>query len=463
MTYDLVTPYLKGLHLTLAAHHPQHDNQGWKLSPKEWDVYVWGKASDEKLAMDEDKSFSEVANDSPPPEAKSKQQANHFSMGDTLEPPKEVKPVARLRFDLDALDQLFDSETPTKNLLRAARIYSILYGFANASGTAFGSTVLGKDGNHYRIGTWESDVDHNSSNFCEFENFVCALEYEATKGNLDDAIIFLCTDNLTVKAGLEKGNSTSKKLFELVLRTRLLQNKFRCQTVVTHVSRKQMMAQGTDGVSRGHLKEGVSTGEDMLKFIPLNLSTLDWSDALRVWIQSWLGNKAEFLEPDDWFERGHNVAGGSKDSTDFWRPKISPGIFVWSPSPDAAGIALEELRKVRIKRQESLHVIVIPRLLKPELFRQFHETCDLIFDIPPGADCWDTNQFEPIVVGIVFPFLSRSPSQLRRTPKIFHVAKMVSKMWEVGNLAAGDFCADFYWSMLNYPLCRQMRIFIGVC
>jgi hypothetical protein len=107
------------------------------LSPKEWDAYVWGKASDRKLVMDKAVSFSEVANNSTPPEAKSKHQANHFSRGNSMEPPKEVKPVARLRFDLDALGQLFDSKTPTKVLLRAARIYSILYGFAHASGTGF--------------------------------------------------------------------------------------------------------------------------------------------------------------------------------------------------------------------------------------------------------------------------------------------------------------------------------------
>jgi hypothetical protein len=127
-------------------------------------------------------------------------------------------------------------------------------------------------------------VDHDSSNFRKFKNAVCALEYEATKGNLDDAIIFLCTDNTTVEAGWEKGKSTSKKLFELVLRAQLLQTKYRCRIVVTHISGKRMMAQGTDGVFRGHLKEGLLTGKDMLKFIPLNLSTLDWSNTLRDWI-----------------------------------------------------------------------------------------------------------------------------------------------------------------------------------
>ena len=425
MTYELVTPYLKGLHLTLAAHHPQRDTEGWKLSTKEWDLYLWGKASEGKFSGDEDNEC--------------KKTAQLASREEPTQPPTSVKPVARLSCDLEALAALFDEDTPSEVLLRAARVYSILYGFADASGTGFGSTILGEDGIAYRIGTWESDVDEDSSNFREFENVVCALEDEGKKGNLNDAIIFLCTDNSTVEAGLAKGNSTSRKLFELVLRVRRLQMKFRCTIIVTHVAGKRMEAQGTDGVSRGHLKEGVSTGADMLSFIPLHLSALQRSASLKGWLQSWLGTHAEFLEPDDWFERGHDFSGGAKDSQGFWRPRILPGTFVWSPPPAAADVALEELRKARLKRQDSLHVVVIPRLLKPEWFRQLYKTCDLVFDVPIGADCWPSNMFEPIVIGIVFPFLSRPPWQLRRTPKMFQVVRTMRKMWKIGDLAARDF------------------------
>jgi hypothetical protein len=128
-----------------------------------------------------------------------------------------------LKFDIDALCALFNEDTPTKVLLRTAKVYSILYGFADASGTGFGSAILGEDGITYRIQTWESDVDKESSNFREFKNVVCALEEEALNGNLFDALIFLFTDNSTVEAGLMKGNSSIEKLFEFVLQTRLLQ------------------------------------------------------------------------------------------------------------------------------------------------------------------------------------------------------------------------------------------------
>jgi hypothetical protein len=464
MTYEIVTPYLKGFHLTLAAHHPKRNSEGWKLSPREWDAYVWGKASEGKFSTDEAKTFSDLGHDIPPPEDEYSRTSQPTAYPVPIEPPVLVRPVARFKFDLEALDALFYGDTPTEVLLRAARVYSILYGFADASGTGFGSTILGEDGIAYRIGTWESDVDDDSSNFREFENVVCALEDESRQGNLDDAIVFLCTDNSTVEAGLAKGNSSSRKLFELVLRVRLLQMKYRCIIVVTHVSGKRMVAQGTDGVSRGHLKEGVTTGEDMLSFIPLHLSALHRSETLKDWIKSWLGNQAEFLEPEDWFEKGHDMSGGFKDSKGYWRPKILPGTFVWTPPPAAADVALEELRKARIKRQDSLHVVVIPRLLKPEWFRQLYKTCDLVFDIPPGSVCWPTNMYEPVVIGIVFPFLSRPPWQLRRTPKMFQVVRKMREMWEVGDLAAGHFLRQLlldYAKLSSVPsnVVRQMLYF----
>jgi hypothetical protein len=77
----------------------------------------------------------------------------------------------------------------------------------------------------------------------------------------------MCTDNLTVEAALAKGNSSSHKLYELVLRVQLLEMRHNCRIIVSHVLGKQMKAQGTDGVSRGQTKEGVTARLDMMSFI----------------------------------------------------------------------------------------------------------------------------------------------------------------------------------------------------
>lgn len=40
MTFDQITSLLKGLHLTLAAHDPGRDKEGWKLSDNAWPAFV---------------------------------------------------------------------------------------------------------------------------------------------------------------------------------------------------------------------------------------------------------------------------------------------------------------------------------------------------------------------------------------------------------------------------------------
>jgi hypothetical protein len=39
LTYVMVTPYLKGLHITLASHHAGQDKFGWKMANREWAAY----------------------------------------------------------------------------------------------------------------------------------------------------------------------------------------------------------------------------------------------------------------------------------------------------------------------------------------------------------------------------------------------------------------------------------------
>ena len=52
----------------------------------------------------------------------------------------------------------------------------LIYGFVDASGAGSGSTLLPKGKIHYRIGTWSSSEDINSSIWREFENLVCEVE-----------------------------------------------------------------------------------------------------------------------------------------------------------------------------------------------------------------------------------------------------------------------------------------------
>jgi hypothetical protein len=153
-------------------------------------------------------------------------------------PLKTIKPIPRLAGDLTALGAPLVKGKPMQTLLQTARLYTILYGFADApAGSGFGSTVLGKDGIRYHIGTWDSYTQESSSNFRELKNVVEALKEEAQRGHPRNALIFLCTNNSIVEAALvSKGNSSSEKLFKLVLEVRCLEIHKGAKIGVSHIS-----------------------------------------------------------------------------------------------------------------------------------------------------------------------------------------------------------------------------------
>ena len=89
-----------------------------------------------------------------------------------------------------------------------------------------------------------------------------------------------------------------------------------------------------------------------MSFIPLHVSALEREPALREWISSWAGagreeNSVEFLEPVDWFVRGHDISGYSHNYDGRTIPTYRKGIFISTPPPAAARIALEELRQAK--------------------------------------------------------------------------------------------------------------------
>ena len=196
-----------------------------------WELFIREKLDQNQISEDEAQAALEAA----------------VHSGDPA--PERIVGVKRFFQDLEALLMLLSSDATPEVDVRARLIITILYGFADAPGKGFGSTVLGKDGTRYRIGIWDRDTEDESSNFREFENVVETLEEEAREGHLEGAVIHLCTDNSTVEAALYKGNSSSRKLFDLVLRVRTLEMKESVRILVSHVSGERMKAEGPDGTS----------------------------------------------------------------------------------------------------------------------------------------------------------------------------------------------------------------------
>ena len=82
-----------------------------------------------------------------------------------------------------------------------------------------------------------------------------------------------------------------------------------------------MIAQGTDGCSRGSMMEGVMYGQDMISFVDLTRSAVERHSPLLEWVRAWTGRPTlQPLTPEGRFEEGHGIKGGYLDKHKVWIP-----------------------------------------------------------------------------------------------------------------------------------------------
>ena len=132
MTYPILFPYLKGFHLTLCAHLPGRDKEGWKRT----DLEQLGEREllREKGLIDEDETKVLDLNTS-----------------------KEVLPVPRFFWCLKALDTFFLPAKPPSRSVRKAKFHFLEYGFVDASKSGLGSIKSWGNKTTVRMGTWGAD------------------------------------------------------------------------------------------------------------------------------------------------------------------------------------------------------------------------------------------------------------------------------------------------------------------
>lgn len=411
ITFPSIMPFLKGFYLTMNSWRSDRKSDGWKMGPIELDAYL------------EDKGLTDLKPD------------------DLEDRPEKAVPVPRLFDDVRALNEMFKSPIPPRIAVRSTKVLLVFYGFGDASGKGFGSTFdrPHNSGVSYRIGVWRATEETESSNWKEFANVVESLECEVLENNLRGVEIFFFTDNSTVEACLYKGTSTSPKLLDLIIRLRSLELRHSLRIHVSHVSGKRMIAEGADGVSRGILNEGVMSGHAMLEYICPHKGAHERSPSLVRWVRQWSqphpnGHKFHHLSPVEWFERAHDIVGwfppNIKAGQLLITPRHEPGVLLWTPPPGVADVALEELRKARHKRQDSTHIFVCPRLFTPRWLKQLHKVSDIVFEVPAGSPMWPSDMFEPLLIGICFPFIRCQPWQLRGTPKMYSVGRELRSLFK---------------------------------
>jgi hypothetical protein len=351
--------------------------------------------------------------------------------------------------------ELFEEDYPAVRCVRGSSYASVVYGCGDASGSGFGSAFV-TEGNQkdlskfdsdisYRVGVWGSDSDNVSSNFRELRNVVESIEDQVDQGKLNNAELFMFTDNSTAEAAFYRGSSSNKALFELVLRLKKLEMSAGLRIQLIHIAGLRMIDNGVDGLSRGCLTEGVMAGTPYLNFFPLNETAFERSPRLLDDFKQMLPfDDIALLEPADWFEKGHDIRDWIKNKKGFWYPVLEAGTYIWQPAPAVAKYAVEELRKARLKRHDSCHVFVCPRVFTTKWRKQLYKVADLVFEIPVRSlPSWESSQCEPLVVGIVFPFLHHRPWQLRNTPKLLAVARQLRSLWKENPSDARDLLRKF--------------------
>lgn len=432
-TYPALVPFLKGIHLTLDSWRGNRDAEGWKL-------------------------MGELA-------------AHH---GTTVlaydKHPAKVRAVPRLTDDVASLLALFSSERPPRRVLRSTQVLAVFYGYGDASGCGFGSTFTAPGGLEYSYGLWGDDLAGLSSNYRELFNLTEALaakvetlpfqHLDSVVGALEKQVtlqasseIFMFTDNAVAEGAFFRGTSSNRRLFELIVRLKQLELHKGVQLHVIHVSGSRMQAQGTDALSRGDLNTGVMRNLNMLAYVPLHLGATVLSPAVVNWVHSWAppGKEVSELTPAQWYTVGHGHMGSGQVVAGMWAPNTAPAsqvLRLWAPPPAAADVAIEQLSFSRHKRPDLTHVFVCPRLMTHRWRKRLYKISDVLFNVPTGACCsalfWPAHMYEPLVIGLILPFLPTSPWLRRDTPSVLDLAGALRGVWSQSPGADRDILRQFW-------------------
>jgi len=277
---------------------------------------------------------------------------------------------------------------PPVRLIRSNKLTVAIYGFGNASGLGFGSSFfLPTQSILFCYGMWGRDSELASSNYYELAILVDAIEAGLRSGNLAHSELFLFADNFTAKAAYYQGNLDSKALFNIVLCLRLI-DCYHLTLHLVHVAGTRMIQQGTDGLSRGYLSSGVMAGTLLLSYIPLYLNAFEQLSTLLSWVHSWAPtSNLQCLEPADWYELGHGLAGGEVSSQGVWMPnESSQGWFLWAPPPSAVLATLDELSLSGHKHIHLNHIFLCLCLLTHLWQKHLHKVADIVIELPAGYD-----------------------------------------------------------------------------
>jgi hypothetical protein len=197
-----------------------------------------------------------------------------------------------------------------------------------------------------------------------------------------------------------RGTARSFLLHGLVQRLRKLEMDGSFFIVVVWVAGTRMIAQGTDGLSRGDLFNGVLAGQGFLSFVPLNKTAIEQSEGLLEWLMSTVPRKKgwKVLDKIGWFEE-----------------VFEDGNYIWAPPPAIADTVLDNLCESVLIRPWNSHIFICPALMTATWRKKLRKVAYLVVTIPAGSTLQPQALHEPVVLALICPLLNYSPWQVRNT------------------------------------------------
>jgi len=406
--YQYSRPYLKGFFNALEAFRDGRDLEGWALG---------STMESAKLLELEDAGTAKAREGYPILTRISDELVDHTK----------------------ALLVLFVNEEPLVVPIRPTDRNKLRYYGGDASAEGFYSTTQYPDGHvESREGLWDERFAEGGSNLREAQNQVNHLLGEVKAGKHDGCELWCVTDNAVWSSVWQKGMSSAKHLFKLVLELKQECLQHEVYLHLFHISGNRMIATGIDGLSRGNQDGGIAVGYDLRKFVPVDRGAFDLGGPrLEKWCRSWMGDDfTPPLTPEGWFSKGHQ-----------------PGVHLWAPPPGAALGALKQLAQSRQKRPETVtHVFICQRILWSEEWRtRFEKEVDVWFFLHPGS-VWTHDMFEPLLVGISFPTRRTKPWMVRhQRNEVVEAGHALSKMSKNCHVQVGDYLRKLWTCQRPLP------------
>ena len=143
----------------------------------------------------------------------------------------------------------------------------------------------------------------------------------------------------------------------------------------------------------------------------------------------------------------------------FWNRRIGSksertlAITFGLPPPAATDVVVDQLNKLRHKQSESMHLVLVPRLMTGRWRKMMTRGSDFYFKLD-WTDCWDESEHhEPLLCFVFLPFLLSEPHLKRRRNLLADMERLLSKanLSQVGNATK--------WHILRQLLLRAW----GLC